>query len=170
LTFNGVSSRNGNVLHWSTATERSNDYFVIERSYDALLFEEIARVKGSGDSYSTVEYEYLDVNSNVYNVYYRLKQVDYDSDFNYSKVIVVQKTRINLSVYPNPTSDELIVEGDFMEVLQFSLTNVRGNSVAVDFKIEDHRYVMDVSGLMKGVYILRVNTGTDVEVYKINIQ
>src|SRR5690606_20752453 len=60
------------VLSWTTASERENDYFTLERSADGTYFEVIATVKGSGTSSTVNNYSYQDENlpSGIY--YYRL--------------------------------------------------------------------------------------------------
>lgn len=84
-----VDCENGfTVLNWSTASEINNDYFVIEKSTDAINFSPIATVQGNGNSNTVLSYTYTDETPNYATTYYRLKQVDFDGKFEYFNVVV----------------------------------------------------------------------------------
>ena len=84
-----VDCENGfTVLNWSTASENNNDYFVIEKSTDAINFFPIATVQGNGNSNTVLSYTYTDETPNYATTYYRLKQVDFDGKFEYFNVVV----------------------------------------------------------------------------------
>lgn len=76
------------VLNWSTASEINNDYFVIEKSTDAINFFPIATIQGNGNSNTVLSYTYTDETPNYATTYYRLKQVDFDGKFEYFNVVV----------------------------------------------------------------------------------
>lgn len=76
-------------IHWVTASELNNDWFEIERSVNAQDWEMIGRVKAIGTSAQTNYYVYKDDFLLKGNLYYRLKQIDYDGTFTYSKSIVL---------------------------------------------------------------------------------
>ena len=102
------------LVEWTTATERNNDYFIIERSDDAFNFTEIARVAGAGNSIDPIDYAYTDYGIHGGDNYYRLVQVDYDGTRTVSEVIVancIEETagEPDVMAYPNPFSGELTV-------------------------------------------------------------
>ncbi|WP_205501980.1 T9SS type A sorting domain-containing protein [Rufibacter psychrotolerans] len=106
--FDGVS-RNGAVeLTWATASEINNDRFEIERSLNGRDFVKVGQVKGQGNSSAMVEYSFTDRGVQG-TAYYRLKQLDFDNAFEYSKVIAVKHTSAGnstaMSVYPNPVTN-----------------------------------------------------------------
>lgn len=104
--FSGRSDGTKNILNWSTATEKNNAYFIVEKSSDGILFEEFGRIKGAGDSFEKQEYTATDNEINSGVTYYRLKQTDFDETYSYSKVIAVssdRKNSLNASVMPNPS-------------------------------------------------------------------
>jgi hypothetical protein len=80
-------SESSNILKWTTATETNNDYFLVERSLDAINFVEVEKVKGAGNSMETLNYKLVD--KKPYNGinYYRLKQVDFNGQFKYSNTV-----------------------------------------------------------------------------------
>ncbi len=92
-------------LLWETATETNNLGFGIEKKTNTE-WTEIAFVEGAGNSNSVKKYSYVDNSGNYLNSSYRLKQVDFDGSFEYSKVvefIADMKLEYTLSQnYPNP--------------------------------------------------------------------
>ena len=113
-SFSAECDGKSSLVEWTTATERNNDHFVLERSDDAVNFAEIARVIGAGNSIEPLDYTYTDYDIRNGDNYYRLWQVDYDGTRTASEIIVA--TCIDETVdapevlaYPNPFSGELTV-------------------------------------------------------------
>lgn len=76
LSFDAVINDKKVELTWSSNTENNNNYFTIEKSKDAVNFEEVTSIKGFGNYSSLVNY--FDVDYIPYEgiSYYRLKQTD----------------------------------------------------------------------------------------------
>jgi hypothetical protein len=92
-------------LRWITSSEVNNDYFTIERSKDALNWEEIIRTNGAGNSNVNIEYVEADYNPYDGISYYRLKQTDFDGNFEYFNIVPVKvdlSNKIQMSLFPNP--------------------------------------------------------------------
>ena len=89
-------------LDWSTASERNNDYFTIERSASGQDFEEVARVDGAGNSVSTVNYTDRDPWPLPGTSFYRLRQTDFDGTTSVSNMVPVSYTHLTL-----PTNREV---------------------------------------------------------------
>lgn len=95
-------------LRWSTITEISNDYFLVERSLDGKLWNPIGKVSGFGDSNQLINYTFLDQSPQKGFNYYRLKQVDYDGDSDISKIIGVNfSVDLDREVIIHMKNDEL---------------------------------------------------------------
>ena len=79
LYFGGtvIDSRNV-LLEWSTASEQSNDYFIIERSTDGYDWTQIKNIDGSGNSNTKINYTTIDNSAPRAIVYYKLSQVDFN--------------------------------------------------------------------------------------------
>lgn len=95
-------------LDWSTATERNNDYFAVERSVNGTVFEEIAIVDGSNTTTQQHYYSSIDKNPVPGEVnYYRLRQVDFDGRIKYSDIeaLVINDPESQFKVYPNPSNE-----------------------------------------------------------------
>ncbi|HVU56326.1 MAG TPA: T9SS type A sorting domain-containing protein [Puia sp.] len=106
FTATGVDSRS--LLSWSTAQEQNTDHFDIERSVDGVSFSSIGAVQAAGNSSLVKEYSYIDASPVMGADYYRLKMVDLDGNFTYSKIAVVSFRASGpavIAAYPNPAHD-----------------------------------------------------------------
>ena len=108
------SSRTGE-LSWATAMEWENDRFEIERSVNNVnSWEKIGEVPGSGYTDGPIEYQYQDIKlpSSGGNIFYRLKQIDFNENFSFSdtKAIKIDPApgTTSWNVYPNPTSGKVL--------------------------------------------------------------
>lgn len=103
------------LISWATVSERNNNYFVVERSDDAVNFVEVGRVAGAGNSMQMLSYSYADYGISLGDNYYRLVQVDYDGTRTISEIIEVNcsgnapEGDPDVYVYPNPFNNELTV-------------------------------------------------------------
>lgn len=152
--FSAKPASEGFELNWSTATESNNHYFVVERSQDGKSYLEIARINGAGNSIYEQSYQYNDRTPLKGKNYYRLKQIDFDGSFEYSKIIVINKeTRSVLSVYPNPSSDIFTINGlENLENEHFTILNSIGQSVSLTIQSNGQ---LDLSDFPSGLYYLR---------------
>ena len=101
-----VSQRNV-ILSWRTSKEINNSGFDIERKSETGNWNKIDFIKGNGNINSPVDYTYKDINLNSGKYQYRLRQVDYNGNFEYHNltgdVIVGIPSKFELSQnYPNP--------------------------------------------------------------------
>jgi hypothetical protein len=105
VSFKVEQDNNSVLLSWATASEKNFDKFIVERSSDAKLFEAIGEVKGAGNSKTLLNYSLTDNSPLLGTNYYRLKSVDFDESFEYSKVIFTDYNGAKeFSVYPNPSN------------------------------------------------------------------
>jgi hypothetical protein len=119
LSFDGVHDGEVVLLEWKTASEINNDYFSVERSSNGFDFEEIGTVFGAGNSNVINRYNFTDFEPLAAYSYYRLKQVDFDSQFEYSEIIAVKGSEVNtlsMKVFPNPFSDIIVVDNGDKEI------------------------------------------------------
>lgn len=89
LYFNVVGNKKTNKLFWSTASEKNNDYFNIEKTKDGIDWISAAKLDGAGNSSTKIDYSFIDDNAESIINYYRLKQTDYDGKFKYSEIISI---------------------------------------------------------------------------------
>jgi GEVED domain/Secretion system C-terminal sorting domain/Fibronectin type III domain/Pregnancy-associated plasma protein-A len=110
ISFSGKRRDEEIALHWSTASEENNDYFIIERSANGRDFEFLAKEKGQGTYSSIVNYEVMDRQPLFGTNYYRLVQVDFDGTehVQHQMVVVEFKENGKLHIFPNPTNAETL--------------------------------------------------------------
>lgn len=118
-------------LQWKTLTELHNDYFLIERSEDGILWETLAEIDGAGTSNSELSYRYDDRIPFTGTSYYRLKQVDFDGQFKFSHIVFVtiDQTTEQLSVYPNPFTERITVEAKDLDDSTLKFIDLTGQNM-----------------------------------------
>jgi hypothetical protein len=169
VSFTGKAQQGKALLTWATASEKNNAGFDIEKSLDGKNFDKIAFVKGNGISTITQNYNFVDYNF-TQNAYYRLKQVDLDGTFDYSKTIALNtegsKNKSVIKSYPNPVSDVLTVETSVAETSQLEIIDAVGR-VVFKQNVESGNYQISTTDLVKGMYIVRLSNKNDISIQKI---
>jgi len=99
-------------LEWSTAVEVNNEGFYVERSEDGSRWVQLGFLEGRGESIQKIDYQFIDQNPKVGNLYYRLKQVDFDGHHEFSRIISIywESEELLARVYPNPFSEALFID------------------------------------------------------------
>ena len=154
LYFKGRSVAEGNLLTWSTASELNNEGFDIERSEDAKSWKSIGFVAGNGTTVAEQEYRFLDAAPLEGVQYYRLKQLDFDGQFEYSDIIALAGfgKLAGTLVYPNPVAEDLIIENGIGKA---SLYNAIGQLIQ-QVNIQNSRHLLSTVGLAPGIYVLKI--------------
>ena len=121
LTSFEANCENGNVqINWETESEINNDFFTIERSLDGVDFELVGTIEGNGNSSTPINYSWTDDNPLNGTVYYRLKQTDFDGQFEYHGVRSITCNKgSDFSIYPNPFNDSFKLQLSDNTVAQF---------------------------------------------------
>ncbi|WP_210463188.1 YDG domain-containing protein [Rufibacter roseolus] len=168
ISFEGKQKASAIDLSWTTAAEKDNDYFQIERSQDGKTFTSVGKVKGNGNSNVLRNYNFSDASAQAGVNYYRLKQVDFDGKFEYSKVIAVKAeakagVQASLEVYPNPTASKVYVTSSQVSGAAI-VTVFHGNGRVVlqqNVQVEVGQPLsLDLTNFASGVYYLQVQTAT----------
>lgn len=163
-TFTATKSSSSTQLSWRTASELNNAHFSIERSADGREYKEIGVVQGHGTSLEPRSYTYTDESPAHGLNYYRLRQVDFDGQYEYSQVVSVQFSSGKESVQLFPTLVRQQVELRFGAPAD-SEGNVRifnqsGREVQrVDFAPDTESLLIPVEALPGGQYFVRVQSG-----------
>lgn len=156
------SAKDKNVvtLNWRTASEFNNDYYQVERSLNGTDFTAIAKVESRGNSNTMQDYAFNDYNKpSGPLVYYRLKQVDTDKKFTYSETCVVENTGNELSFYPNPVKNTLILDYIFTEKPKgnvYTVMDMTGRIIELPANLVDSKLQFDCSDLANGIYFLKL--------------
>jgi hypothetical protein len=150
----------GAIIHWSTASETNNRGFFVQKSINGVDFEDIGFVEGSGESKTQRNYSFYNKDANQIG-YYRIKQVDFNETYAYSKIVTLEAltSDLNLGVYPIPFKDNVTIhfseeiDGD----ISWSLYNTSGMLLQEGEQTKTNSF--ELSGLdnyQSGVYYLKV--------------
>lgn len=170
VSFSVQKVGNGVQLNWSTAQEQNSKNFEVERSTDQNNWSTVATVSATGGN-STTNYSATDNNpANGVN-YYRLKMVDADNSFAYSAVKSVSfSTGFSVSISPNPASTYINVElSGNNNSSRVIVSDLNGKMVYSQITTAP-KLQINTSTFSKGMYIVKVINGTEVNTSKVMIQ
>ncbi len=163
LSFTANATNDGNKLNWLTTNEIGASHFEIERSETGKTFDKIGEVKANGGPSENVGYEYIDQQTNsqliTHNtqLYYRLKMVDLDGKYTYSKIVAIKNEsnqNADLKLYPNPAISVLNIENSESDIVEVS--NINGQKTLFNVsKTNNSNGSIDVSQLPTGLYFLK---------------
>ncbi len=167
ISFNGKVDKSGNLalLEWKTASNSMMKFIEIEKSIDGILFSKIASVDPRDDK----TYTYTDENFSGQNAYYRLNQTDIDGTSSYSRVIYLKHDSAdNLSVFPNPASDKIIVSHpnstaySTLKIIASTGQNVYQSKI----NALNSQTTIDIQNLSSGIYLVVLESGKDKQYLK----
>ncbi|MDP5171631.1 MAG: choice-of-anchor A family protein [Bacteroidia bacterium] len=161
------------VVLWSTASEMNASHYEIERSFEGSMFERMGTVAAAGNTTSLTSYEFTDRNLSAADwstsAYYRIRQVDIDGTFSYSKTVELSfeaNDILGLRVYPSPTNRNLQVSWHQpIGPVEIEIYDQLGREVMKTLWSKDESFAsFDVSELKSGVYHLKLSSQDKVEV------
>jgi len=165
LVYFQASKNGGKVnLKWQTASELNNSHFIIEKSLDGKTFWEIDNVDGMGTSLNRHDYTITDETPATGINYYRLKQVDFDGQFSYSKLVSVAfRDENRILLYPTLAHDQITLEFEdettgFEELIAFDRMGKPVKGVQV-LNSQNGSIELGVSSLPSGSYFIKVQQG-----------
>ncbi|MFN0204215.1 MAG: T9SS type A sorting domain-containing protein [Bacteroidia bacterium] len=142
---------NNAILQWSTASELNSDRFVVERSIDGLLFEEVADVPAAGISQTVKNYEFTDMNLDFKKYFYRIKEIDIDGGTSFSNVEIIVLAG-KLLMYPNPVKNTLYISTKLTRT-PVEVYDINGTMVLY---FENTPSRIEMTHLPRGVYYVKV--------------
>jgi len=186
-TFTANVNENKVVLNWQTATEVNNYGFEIERSQTSNVksetWEKIGFVEGHGNSNSPKDYTFTENLLNLslgLNLKYRLKQLDFDGNYEYSDEITVELGELVKEYkleqnYPNPFNPSTEIKFSIPQNsnVKLELFNMLGEKVATLINQEmtagSHNYQLSIINyqLSSGIYLYKLQSGNFVQTRKL---
>ena len=161
LDFTGKPGSNGIALDWSTTSEQKSKHFVLEKSADGTTFYQLAIVNAAGNSHAKRQYNYVDNKVAEYN-YYRLKMVDMDSKFIYSKTVLIVNHAIEQGLQVVNTPFQSYIDIRFTRLpkqkVQAELLTISGARLFINQYNAASQIRLNLSSLpvSSGTYMLRV--------------
>jgi hypothetical protein len=153
--FTASETEDGVIIAWESAIEENLSKYIIERSADGLIFENI---------YSRVpmKYEFVDQNPRLGRSYYRLKTQDIDGSCETFELVSVTVTKIDarVHVYPNPLINGILtiesnvsfLPGDYVRIM-----TALGNPV-MNIDLSGFSQSFDLTSLEAGIYYVELRT------------
>lgn len=172
ISFEGEADTEGVKLTWETAQEEENKGFEVERSQDGLRFETKGFVTGSNTTLVKSRYAFLDADVQPHlRYYYRLKQLDFDGEFTFSRMIGVVNTKelAPFYVFPNP-----IIGREFRIAMSnpadydLSFIALNGTQVPVSKELSDAPAGWIVKGkteILPGSYTIKIRNKVNSQVH-----
>jgi YD repeat-containing protein len=165
IDFEAFKVENTVNLKWSTTSETNSDRFEIERSNDGKQWIKIGSLPAFGESNARREYSFTDAHPDRDNPankesFYRLKMIDRDETFAYSRIrsVVFDRTS-EMVLYPNPITigDKLnVITEDITRMSKVQIFDSGGKLVLQSASARS----IDVRGLAAGSYVVQI-TYTD---------
>ena len=111
-SFSAMQAKGSVILNWETATEKNNSGFNVERKSENQNWQTLGFISGYGTSTEKHSYSFTDQSAGSGKYSYRLKQMDFNGTFEYSKVVEVLLTPSEFKMYnnyPNPFNPSTII-------------------------------------------------------------
>lgn len=165
VSFKAQLKNGQSVLTWTTAMEKDNDKFVVERSQDGKIFTKIGEVKGKGNTNKAVNYTFTDIKPVTGVNYYRLHQIDYSGTTSYSAIVMVEvsnKASVEAKPMLYPTVATSVVNislNGFDTKVSLTVLNAAGQTVKSVIGATDTQLEMAVQDLKNGPYFLSITDG-----------
>ncbi|AEV99663.1 hypothetical protein A4D02_27960 [Niastella koreensis] len=166
ISFSGNNNRLYNHLQWETANQVNTSHFELESSTNAITFKRVAVINAKEPNVNT--YNYTDTPKTSGTMYYRLKIIDINDSYSYSKTINVypNNTTTACSIYPNPATDIITINADN------SLVNTRAILLAVNGRrlqsitLNSNNVQFSTRTLARGIYFLQFENGSVLRLIK----
>jgi hypothetical protein len=158
LSFSAEIQKSGIVnFQWQTGTETNSSYFIIQQSNDGKAFQDIGKVKATGQSNILKQYTYEYKSSAATGIsnnnYYRLKMVDRDNSYSFSQIIHIGKSANRIiNVYPNPATHILRIDKDDLDKGNLKMFNIQGQELSLTW---DESNALNLMNLNQGIYFIK---------------
>ena len=173
-TFDAWYNEPNAELEWNTSSEINNDYFIVERASPEGQFVPIGRVDGNGTTSQPHQYHFTDTDPYKGINYYRLKQVDFNGQYEYSPTrIIITGDVTDLDIVSTTLSNNQIdigVAAPEGATTQTQVTDVSGRVVYSNISVVHHQPAHFVtSQLTSGIYFIEVSDGKQRVIRKVQL-
>ena len=179
VSFTGNINNKIVQLNWQTSQENNSSYFEVQRSSNGSNFEPISTITAKGSTGTISTYQEKDdlffYKGKV--IYYRLKMVDTDGKFKYSKVLVIKPNSVStvnsVKAWPLPFTSQLTAgySSEFSGEIKVNLTNMNGSSVASSLATVQKGYnsisINQAQTIPSGTYLLTLTSNGKSESIKV---
>jgi choice-of-anchor A domain-containing protein len=156
--FDALAEQKSVALHWTTTAETNSSRFDIERSLNGRTWNSIGTVAAQGENNAPKTYFFIDASPVKGQNLYRLKMIDQDKTFTYSRIrsIEIAGGEI-LAVFPNPVSERIVLT-DYTDVSHITLSDMSGRKIYQTDKIQTSG--IDCKDFNEGRYVITIARST----------
>ncbi len=177
-SFNANQLNNNVMLNWTTATEKNNMGFEIQRKHENEFYT-IGFVEGHGTDTESNNYSFVDKNveSGIYT--YRLNQIDFDGTSSFSQEVEVEVNNLESFVlsqnYPNPFNPSTNIKfsihsSAFTNLSIYNLVGEKVSELVNDVLPEgEYNYNFNAANFPSGIYIAKLSTGNQNQTIKMTL-
>jgi hypothetical protein len=171
-SFEGKCNNSGNELKWTSMREEGNLGFIVQRADEDMIFKDIDFVEGNFNSNEVNNYSYVDYSASSKTVYYRLQQLDVNTDKTLSTTIAVETCNADseISYFPNPVKNKLTlnVKAQIEKEIELEFYNALGTLIRkMNFVNNSNHFEIDLQDFEAGNYFLRLNIDGVYKILKI---
>ena len=177
--FNGEYINGVVQLEWHTSTETNNYGFEIQKRYENTSFEKIGFVTGNRTTSNGIDYSFIDDDLLASRIYYRLKQLDFNGDFEYSEEIMVDVPSLSdyqlFQNYPNPFNPGTSIKYSVpvQSKIKIALYDIIGNEIRTLYegvqKTGVHEITLNADHLPSGIYFVSMTAENFSKAIKITL-
>jgi hypothetical protein len=154
-SFDLQQTEKGVLLTWVTTTEANSDHFEIQHSINAKNWSDIGKVVAAGESAMTNKYSFTDVDAVNGQNYYRLKMVDKDNTYAFSRINSIRMNSGLGIIYPNPATESITLAIDNLKTISsLEIFDVKGTRVLKTSKLFSNK--INVERLTAGTYLVKI--------------
>lgn len=177
ISFNGERKNNDVSLSWKVSNELNMKGYEIEKAFNNGIFKPLTNITAVNNS---KEYTYNVTDKNAFTssgsaVQYRIKQINADGSFTYSKTISLNgSSNINSILFSNPFNNALKVQFSLatMQTITAKLYDTQGKLVATEkaatYNAGSNTITLTQSTQLKnGLYILKIDAGNEQQIFKV---
>ena len=170
VSFEAIKQNKKVLLQWITGNELNADAYIVQRSGDGINYTSIGSV-AARNNMGTNNYDLHDLQPLQGLNYYRLKITDRDGSFKYSPIRKINFANIgdDITIYPNPVINSTLFIASSGNANAAILYDATGKMIR-NFKLQGRNNTLQLSGIAKGIYQLRIFTENSVHTKKILIQ
>jgi hypothetical protein len=160
IDFDVSCGNNNRIVSWTTASEINNDYFIVERSTNGIIYENIGKKAGSGNSNIINEYIFVDDSNISGDMYYRITQIDFDgtSKTYNAQIINCDESGENITIRPNPFNEVLEIVAHIDDICKIEIYNTLSKLIYSEVSHIRGAKKLQLGDLQNGVYMLRIST------------
>ncbi|HEV2353185.1 MAG TPA: G8 domain-containing protein [Puia sp.] len=161
-SFAAIRNNGAIELNWNTGNESNNSHFDVERSTNGTDWETIGNI-AAGENSTADHYSYTDEAAPAAQTQYRIRQVDLDGNFLYSKIVVVSATTTEIAqatIFATGKTVSIVPENRAGSRLIVRVFTIGGQVIQQQsFASTGSRIDLNVSAVTTGIYVVQVTDG-----------